>query len=93
MQRPSDETLIAYLDGELDEPDTLEVIRALACDERLQAHAERLNASARLIRAAYDDVLREPVPDRLIAAARGDRGLSALQRALAGLARWRLALG
>jgi len=93
MQRPSDETLIAYLDGELDERENLEVIRALACDERLQAHAERLNASARLIRAAYDDVLREPVPERLIAAARGERALSALQRVLAHLARWRLALG
>ncbi|MGH6974071.1 MAG: anti-sigma factor family protein, partial [Stellaceae bacterium] len=67
MQRPSDEILIAYLDGELDEHETLEVIRALACDERLQAHVERLNASVRLIRAAYDDVLRESVPERLIA--------------------------
>ena len=47
MQRPSDEILIAYLDGELDEHQTLEVIKALADDDRLQAHAERLNASAR----------------------------------------------
>ena len=93
MQRPSDETLIAYLDGELDEQETLEVIKALARDERLQAHAERLNASARLIRAAYDEVLRESVPERLIAAARGERGLSAMRRALARLARWRMVLG
>ncbi|MGH6968590.1 MAG: anti-sigma factor family protein [Stellaceae bacterium] len=93
MQRPNDETLIAYLDGELDERETLVVIQALARDERLQALAERLNASARLIRSAYDDVLRESVPARLIVAARGERGLSALQRALARLARWRAVLG
>lgn len=93
MQRPSDEILIAYLDGELDEHETLEIIKALARDDRLQAHAERLNASARLIRAAYDDVLRESVPERLIAAARGERGLNVVQRALAWLARWRMVLG
>ncbi|MGH7058213.1 MAG: hypothetical protein ACREFZ_10110, partial [Acetobacteraceae bacterium] len=69
----------------MDERETLAVVQALACDERLQAHAERLNASARLVRAAYDDALRESVPARLIVAARGERGLSALQRALARL--------
>lgn len=93
MHRPSDEILIAYLDGELDERETHEVMQALARDERLQAHAERLNASARLIRAAYDEVLRESVPERLIAAARGEHSLSALQRGLAWLARWRTTVG
>lgn len=93
MQKPSDEILIAYLDGELGERETQQVMRALALDASLHAHAERLNASARLIRAAYDDVLRESVPDRLITAARGERGLTALQRLVARLARWRAALG
>lgn len=93
MQQPSDEVLIAYLDGELGERETAEVMQALARDERLHAHAQCLNASARLIRAAYDDVLREAVPDRLIAAARGERGLTALRRGLARLARWRAVLG
>jgi anti-sigma factor RsiW len=93
MQKPSDEILIAYLDGELGERETAEVMQALARDEGLHAHAQRLNSSARLIRAAYDDVLREAVPDRLIVAARGERGLTALQRILARLARWRAVIG
>lgn len=93
MQKPSDEVLIAYLDGEMGEGEILEVVRALARDDDLRAHAERLNASARLIRAAYDDVLRDAVPARLIAAARGERGLTALQRLVGCLARWRAALG
>ncbi|MDE2166434.1 MAG: anti-sigma factor [Alphaproteobacteria bacterium] len=93
MLKPNDEILIAYLDGELGERETLEVMSALARDGDLRAHADRLNASARLIRAAYDDVLRDVVPARLIAAARGERGLTTLQRALARLARWRAALG
>ena len=93
MQQPSDEILIAYLDGELDEHESRAIMQALAHDERIYARAERLNASARLIRAAYDEVLREAVPDRLIAAARGERGLTALRRVLVRLARWRAALG
>jgi anti-sigma factor RsiW len=93
MQTPNDETLIAYLDGQLDERGRREVIRALAVDEDLRAHAARLNESARLIRAAYDDVLREPVPERLIAAARGESGLTRLRRLLDRLRRWRETLG
>ena len=66
MQGPSDETLIAYLDGELAGAERLAVAQALAEDDALRARAQRLNDSTRLIRAAYDAVLREPVPERLI---------------------------
>ena len=93
MQKPNDEALIAYLDGELGEGEALEVTRALAHDDGLYAHVQRLNASARLIRAAYDDVLREAVPERLLAAAHGERGLTKFQRALTRMARWRAVLG
>jgi anti-sigma factor RsiW len=93
MRKPSDEILIAYLDGELGTSESRDITRALADDEALHARAQRLNASARLIRAAYDDVLRETVPDRLIAAARGERAVTALRRLLARLARWRVVLG
>ncbi|MDE2229723.1 MAG: anti-sigma factor [Alphaproteobacteria bacterium] len=93
MRRPSDENLIAYLDGELDESETLAIAEALARDDELRARAQRLDAGARLIRVAYDDILREAVPERLIAAARGERGLTMLRRAMARLARWRRALG
>lgn len=93
MQRPSDEVLIAYLDGELADGERRAVMQALAADGALRAHAERLNDSARLIRAAYDDVLRESVPERLIAAARGEAGIKVFARLVARLARWRALLG
>ena len=93
MPRPSDETLIAYLDGQLDASARVEVARELAVDPDLRDYAQRLNESARLIRAAYDEIVREPVPERLIAAARGEVGLTLLRRALVQLQRWREALG
>jgi anti-sigma factor RsiW len=93
MQKPSDEILIAYLDGELDGYKAAAVARAPAHDDGLHAYAQRLDAGARLVRSAYDDVLRDPVPERLIAAARGRRGRTALQRMRVRLAYWRSALG
>ena len=72
MQRPSDEKLIAYLDGELPEGERAEVADALEHDPELRLQAQRLGESATLLRAALDEVLREPLPARLIAAARGE---------------------
>lgn len=58
----SDETLIAYLDGELDEAAMATVDAALGGDpalvDRLEAHA----ALADRVRAAYAPVVDEPVP-------------------------------
>lgn len=60
-----DETLIAYLDGELDEAGMAAVDAALATDstlvDRLEAHA----ALAQRVRAAYAPVVEAPVPARL----------------------------
>ncbi|MDB5472065.1 MAG: hypothetical protein JWR84_3625 [Caulobacter sp.] len=57
-----DETLIAYLDGELDEAGMAAVDAALGGDpalvDRLEAHA----ALANRVRAAYAPVIDEPVP-------------------------------
>jgi anti-sigma factor RsiW len=72
MQRPSDEKLIAYLDGELPESERAEIASALEHDPELRLAAQRLGESANLLRAALDEVLREPLPGRLIAAARGE---------------------
>ncbi len=72
MQRPSDEKLIAYLDGELPEGERAEIAEALEQDSELRLAAQRLSESANLLRAALDEVLREPLPVRLIAAARGE---------------------
>ncbi|HXE16025.1 MAG TPA: hypothetical protein VN632_02265 [Stellaceae bacterium] len=71
MQQPSDETLIAYLDGELDAAARGEVSAALENDPQLRDRASALTDSAALLRAAMDETLREDVPQRLIDAARG----------------------
>ncbi|HEV2674983.1 MAG TPA: hypothetical protein VGV37_10610 [Aliidongia sp.] len=71
MQRPSDEMLVAYLDGELDETAAVEVESWLERDPELRARLQALTESATQIRDAFEEILREPVPDRLMAAARG----------------------
>jgi anti-sigma factor RsiW len=71
MQKPSDDRLIAYLDGELAEGERAEIALWLERDEALRERAAHLTESAALLRSALDEVLREPVPERLIAAARG----------------------
>jgi anti-sigma factor RsiW len=68
MQKLTDERLIAYLDGELDESEREAIALALDEDGYLRDHAARLSESAALLRAAYDDVLHEPLPERLLAA-------------------------
>lgn len=72
MSKLSDEKLIAYLDGELPESERDEIAHALEHDAELARRAAGLTESAALLRAAFDEVLREPLPERLIAAARGD---------------------
>jgi hypothetical protein len=61
----SDEMLIAYLDGEMDEAGMAAIDAALATDatlvDRLEAHA----ALADRVRAAYAPVVDEPLPARL----------------------------
>jgi len=71
MQKPSDETLIAYLDGELDADSRSEVESWLEADAALRDRVAALAASAEALRAAFEPVLHEPVPERLLAAARG----------------------
>ncbi|HZT86795.1 MAG TPA: hypothetical protein VFA12_02430 [Stellaceae bacterium] len=71
MQKRIDDTLIAYLDGELDADERRLVEEWLQSDPAAQERMAGLAATASLVRSAYDDVLNEPVPERLIAAARG----------------------
>lgn len=71
MQKPSDEALIAYLDGELEESAASEVRTMLARDPVLARRATDLRDGAARLRAAFDETLHESVPERLIAAARG----------------------
>jgi hypothetical protein len=68
--KPSIETLMAYVDGELSTAECADVETAMAADRQIAEHIERLRAQRDRLRAAFDDVLSEPVPNRLIQAAR-----------------------
>ncbi|HUH84791.1 MAG TPA: hypothetical protein VLX85_09270 [Stellaceae bacterium] len=71
MSKPTDERLIAYLDGELGDDERAQIAHWLEQDADLRERAGELSESAALLRAAFDEVLREPVPERLMAAAHG----------------------
>jgi anti-sigma factor RsiW len=71
MQKPTDELLVAYLDGELDDERRSDVAAWLEHDAEGRARLALLSENAVLIRTAFDEVLREEVPERLLAAARG----------------------
>lgn len=63
-----DNTLIAYLDGQLPEADCGRLENALKHDSHLQERLQALADSSELARRAFDPVLLEPVPPPLIAA-------------------------
>src|SRR5205823_14752451 len=73
MQKRSDDRLIAYLDGEVDVSERREIEAWLDADPAARDKLAALAESAALVRSAFDEVLHEPVPERLIAAARGER--------------------
>src|SRR5260370_4773710 len=68
----NDEALVAYLDGELDTAERGHVEAWLAADPAGRDRLAALAQSADLLRGAYADFLNEPLPERLIAAARGE---------------------
>ena len=72
MQRLGDDRLVAYLDGELETAQRREVEAWLEADPAARQQMTALADSTHLLRLAYDDVLHEALPDRLIAAARGE---------------------
>lgn len=61
----SDETLMAYADGELDGPQRSAVERAMRDDPAVALAVERHRALRAEVFAAYAGVLDEPVPQRL----------------------------
>jgi hypothetical protein len=67
----SDDTLMAYADGELDAPTRAAIEAAMADDADLARAVERHRALAARVRSAYEGVAREPVPDRLAALVAG----------------------
>lgn len=66
MRTMPDETLMAYVDGELD-PQTRETVgRALATDAALRARMEAFSMTREPLANLYSSSMREPVPDRLL---------------------------
>jgi hypothetical protein len=65
----SDETLMAFADGELDGPARAAVELALRADPQLEKRVAEHRALRRRIQLAYSAELSEPVPERLLAAA------------------------
>ena len=63
----SDEILMAFADGELDGTMRAEIEAAMATDPALARAVERHRALAAHIRARYEGVAVEPVPDRIAA--------------------------
>lgn len=77
MQKHSDEALIAYLDGELDPTERRHVEAWLDADPAVRGRLDALAQSTALVRGAFADVIDEAVPERLIAAARGETAATA----------------
>lgn len=68
-QRPSDEELVAFLDGELGEAESAALSAWLERDPALRARFQALSEVGLAVRESFDEVLREPVPERLLLAA------------------------
>jgi len=72
MQKHSDEALVAYLDNELDADERAHVEAWLDADPAVRDRLLALAESATTLRNAFAEFMTEPVPERLIAAARGE---------------------
>lgn len=66
-----DETLMAYADGELDAATRAAVESAMHDDPQLARRVARQRAVRARVQAAFAPALAEPVPERLLASARG----------------------
>jgi hypothetical protein len=69
----SDDTLMAYADGELDAATRATVEAAMREDPEIGKRVAHHRALREAMRGAFSAVLDEPVPERLIAAARGQK--------------------
>lgn len=72
----SDEVLMAYADGELDETTRAAVETAMSTDPEIERRIAQHQALRRRLRSAFDPVLDEPVPLHLIDLARNARASS-----------------
>jgi hypothetical protein len=70
----SDEVLMAYTDGELDPQTRARVEEAIASDPQVARRVAAHEALREKVQSTFGKVLDEPVPDRLIRAARASTG-------------------
>ena len=77
----SDEILMAYADGELDAASRASVEAAMQEDPQIGKRVARHRALRETMQGAFAGVLNEPVPERLIAAARGQTAAAPAQTA------------
>jgi anti-sigma factor RsiW len=77
MSMVRDETVYAYVDGELDAAARADVERAIAADPTLAARVARERTLRARLSAAFDPMLDEPLPERLLAAAGATRAPAA----------------
>ncbi|MFQ5466962.1 MAG: RT0821/Lpp0805 family surface protein [Kiloniellaceae bacterium] len=92
-RRIDDETLVAYVDGELDEAEVRAVEAAIASDARLAQDARLLREGAAALRGAFAGPAHMAVPDRLLRviedAGGGERVAVAPRRArVSGVPAW-----
>ena len=69
----SDETLMAYADGELDDATRQQIREAINRDPEIARRVASHQALRDSLRSSFEPVLAEAVPDRLLAAARSKR--------------------
>jgi hypothetical protein len=67
-----DETLMAYVDGELDDNLRAEIAAAVEKEPLLARRVEQQRALRAKVSGAFSKVVTQPVPERLTRAARGD---------------------
>ncbi|HEX6860053.1 MAG TPA: hypothetical protein VF138_07640 [Caulobacteraceae bacterium] len=76
----TDEMLMAYVDGELSETDRMKVDSAVAADPALFEKLEQHRRFRARMSGAFASVLAEPVPERLVEAARPSNIISLADR-------------
>ena len=67
----SDETVMAYVDGELDDAARAALDVAMTTDADLAERVARARRLRARLHSEFDPVLREPIPERLLAATQG----------------------
>lgn len=78
----SDGVLMAYVDGELDGETAAAVDAAITQSPELAARVERQRKLRRAVYAAFEPVLHEPMPQRLLEAVRGSVATTPAKAAL-----------